>query len=779
MFFEQNDEHATRKIHAIEPHPDDVLGSASGLCYSLNVEVALHTICHTGDERDAVLWDEKIYDTCRKVRKKVNIAKHCKYELKDLHWDNRIQGKVTDYAALVRAYQELYGTDRTNALYEVIDNIVCAAEREDAYIAFPLGIEHPMHILVAQACADRIREHQFNTNKVILYVDHPYDYQNAGNGRLQMVKENFEKEFGVGAKPDTSVRLCRCDDVSIDQAELKSLISEVYGDRHYGEFDGSLENTNCSYFIRYSALDDIKEFLKIHVNNILYITFQAKPYKKTGGLGEVAYTYCRALKDFVNDVRIMMPYYRESEIGEKVRQDYKLTYKSSAETEEIPYTIKEREYDGLIYYMLDMKNFNAMEGKQAAEGSGSTAALFCDVIMQQALKEIDYLPNILHCNDWQTALIPMLHKTKYKDLQPNLKVIYTIHFYGYKGIFSKKRILRSVGLDEENCRLCVTCDKKKCPLNRIELLSEKDISQLSAVPSQMSFMKCGIEFADAVTTVSKGYAQEMQSNYPDFSKTKVTGIRNGIDCADRHFDAGSGFSNFDDVTDVETFRAVKDRNKAMLQQRLGLDQKGRMPLVCMVSRLNVVKGLEVVKNVINEILAIPVQFVIVGDDDKADCGACLVQSPYANFFRAVEKANLGKFVYREFSEELEYQVYAGADILLMPSLSEACGTTQMFAMKYGVVPIVSMISAFGDTVLDYKFRSQKKKGEHLDKGIGFYAYKDDCWVLLEVLKKAVQVYRGEEKEEDTWDDIALDCMKVDFSWKSGSVHEYLKLYNGL
>ena len=345
-------------------------------------------------------------------------------------------------------------------------------------------------------------------------------------------------------------------------------------------------------------------------------------------------------------------------------------------------------------------------------------------------------------------------------------MIYTIHFYGYKGIFKKSHILEYIGLDDQKCQLCITCSNE-CPLNRIDLLSNEDINKLNVVPSQMSFMKAGIEFADVVTTVSKGYAREIQ-HYPDFSNVKVIGIRNGIADSKYEFAKGSGFADFNEGN----FLAEKPKNKDMLQEKLGLKRDIDIPIICMVSRLTVVKGLEVVKGIAQDILSIPAQLVIVGDDSDKEI------RPYENFFRMLEKKNPGKCAYRNFSEELEYQTYAGADILLMPSLSEGCGTTQILAMRYGVVPIVSMLEAFDDTVLDYKDRHRKDQGQYLDRGIGFFAYKDDCWVLLEVIKKAVEIYRDED-HSNSWNKIVEDCIKVDFSWKNGSIKEYLKLYNDL
>lgn len=760
LLFKRIDQSGKVRIHAIEPHPDDVLGSASGLCYSDGAFVILHTMTRVIDDRESVCLEPDTIEQYKTVRKKPNIIKQEKYALEDLHWDERRMEMNISYAELAEDYIVKYDPESFERLVSSVSGIIGQAKEENAYVAFPLGIEHPMHILITYMCAEQIKKQKFDLKKVIIYVDHPYDYQNAGNGRLRKAKDYIQSELNL--------ELCRCDDVSVDQSALREIITEIYGERHYGEFSGALENTFCSYFINDMALDEIQRFLKVHVNNILYITAQAKPFLKTGGLGEVAYVLCKELKDFVNDVRIMMPKYGGSRTDgdcygiEKER--FGFDYRGSNESDrDIFCEFEEREYDGLTYYLLDIEGYFDQKNSFDSKNNGRVVTLFCDAIMQ-GLNTINYVPSVLHCNDWQTALIPFLRKTKYNYYRPEMKVIYTIHFYGYKGIFNKKRVLEYAGLSEENCRLCISCSGR-CPMKKIELLSDEDLNKLNATPSQMSCMKAGIEFADVVTTVSKGYAGEIQ-RYPDFANVKVVGIRNGISNRRYEFSKESGFVDIGS----RNFLAAKRKNKDRLQKKLGLETDFHIPVICMVSRLNVVKGMEVVKNIIEEILELPAQMVIIGDDDKG--------TQYADQFREKEKEFSGKFAYRGFSEELEYQTYAGSDILLMPSLSEACGTTQINAMRYGVVPIVSTLEAFHDTVIDFKDRYLKGQPEYWGKGIGFYAYKDDCWVFLEVIKKAVEIYRNGDCT-DTWNEIAEDCSKVDFSWKNGSIREYLELYNGL
>lgn len=773
IVFQNIDKRNKKYVHIIEPHPDDAFGSASGLCYSPEAVVRLHTICRVNDERKSVRVERGALAQYEKVRRMPNIEMQFRYEAEDYDYRDRNQDITLEYEKLIQEYREKY-RDRLPVLTEAIQSIVEAAKKDDAYLAFPMGTEHPMHMLTTSVCIEQIIQQEFDRSKIIIYIDHPYDFHAVGTGRILKMKEFLQQALNL--------ELCRCDDRTIDQAQIGAIIKEIYGEKHYGEFDGALENTFCSYLVNCEAVKQIQSFLNIHVNNILFITAQAKPYWKTGGQGEVVYTLCKTLKDFVNDVRILMPKYSEDGYLDTPLECTPFTYLGSCpEIGDVACSIEKRLYDGLTYYLLEMEGYFGKDAALNAGCHGKSYAIFCDAILQKGLNNIDYVPSVLHCHDWQTALLPMLKKIKYPQLRPRLKVAYTIHFYGYKGIFKKDRILKYVGLDRAQCRLCVYCGED-CPLNRIDLLSPTAQNELNVTPSQMSFMKAGIEFADVVTTVSEGYAKELQ-HYPDCTNVQVIGIRNGLAQQRYQFSADSGFEDIhgealyglsedEEKEKVTLLLKAKQHNKILLQRKLGLREDASVPLICMVSRLTAVKGIEVVKCIVQEILAIPAQLVIVGDDDDRE------GQPYANFFRSLEQCYAGEFAHRNFSEELEFQTYAGADMVLMPSLSEACGTTQMLAMRYGVVPIVSMISAFGDTVLDFKSRNKKVEPRYWGKGIGFYAYKDDCWVLLEVIKKAAAIYRNDE-EPGEWKKIMVDCAKVRFGWENGSIRKYLELYNRL
>lgn len=766
LIFQAVDRKKKKKIHVIEPYPGDMLGSASGICYSPGISLVLHTMCAAKDEKKRVSLKEEGCRQYKKIRKKLNVDKHFGYQLEDCSGVEGMNNKEEDFEILEYRYEEKYGKENLCRLVECVKEIIGIAKKEGDYIAFPLGIEHPMYRLAVYECIKQIKQIGFNTNQIIVYVEHPYDYQNVGTGRIQRAKEYIQSALDL--------KLCRCDDLSADQSVLKSIVREVYGKEKYESMDGTLERTFCSYFVNDEAVQDIKQFLNIHVNNILFITTQAKPFLKTGGMGEVAYALCKTLKDFVNDIRIMMPRYPESmgfcnDGGSKQKKKWEFDYWGNENTVgNLHCEMIKKEYDGLVYYLLDMGELFNEGNLSDVRNEGKLFAVFCDAVIGKGLHTIDYTPSILHCNDWQTALIPMLKKTKYHYYLPELKVVYTIHFYGYKGVFQKEDILEYVGLKSEKCRLCISCDSD-CPFDNMNFLSREDAGRLGIRPSRMSFMKTGIKFADMVTTVSKGYAKELQ-RHPDFADIRVTGIRNGISQREYRFAESSGFCEINS----NHFHELKKKNKDNLQKKMGLERNSSIPLICIVSRLTADKGMDVIKSIIKEIMEIPAQLVIIGDDNDK------LIHPYESFFRLVEgeTENKGRFAYRNYSEELEYETYAGADMVLMPSLKETCGTTQMNAMQYGVVPIVSMIDSFNDTVLDFKDRDKREELPYRDKGTGFYAYKGDCWVLLEVIKKAVTIYRNKDGK-GVWDEIVQDCMKADFGWRNKSIKEYLMLYNTL
>ena len=716
--------------------------------------------------------------------------------------------------------------------------MILPMEASEKFVLIPLGIQHPMHVLTAYY-GTQLAMNAGLSEKIIYYIDHPYDFQLKGTARLDMACQYYKELLDC--------KFTRADGTNVRHQEIGEILSAVYGEGHYGEFAGAIERTLCSYFVQKNWFPKLEALLSLHVNDILYATFQAKPFLKTGGSGEVAYSYIKALKYYVNKAAIIMPKYKKKmrefgntyKIKAKVNGEYhKVSYSDMGEIiltkydnshmgEEVEllnynkangsfwiilngteYTCRLEKYlyDGVTYYLLDIEGFFESENIFDNDRIDMECAAFSLAVMESLKNNLDFMPTVIHCNDNQTALIPLVRKVKYASYMPSLKIMYTIHFYGYKGIYSKKKVLGYLGISESNCGLCLVCKKNKdCLFSLISAYSKEDTEKLGIPDDKINLMKAGIVYSDIVTTVSEGYASTIQ-DYPDFKSKKVYGIRNGISLEYREF-----LSDKEGITYMkqtqDNWLAVKKNNKQAFQKEFGLEVNPDVPMFCMVSRLNATKGIEDIKNIFARLMEMDLQLVIVGDDDRNvsytdEHGSVHAFSPYANFFNLKMEENPGKFFYSPFSEEMEFKTYSAADVLLMPSRDEACGTTQILAMKYGALPIVSKINSFNDTLIDYNMvqvceectikctaENEEKRQEikekyvckpdgQLDKGVGFFTFRDDCWVLLDIIRMTCEKLHGEEKNSK-WRKAVNSTVSVDFTWDNKSIRKYLELYNNM
>ncbi len=817
------------KFFILEPHPDDCLGSASTLLYaeSRNVKTVVYTITG-GDERDGIDLSEIHQSGKVPTKRKTSVirTRHKKCGLDDLHYDLRYENihgdKLIDeisYEELVDYYSNACGypvKDLADCMEEIINDF-SKEEADEKYIVLPLGIMHPMHILTAVYGMEAAVRAKFSDN-ILFYVDHPYDFQLKDTCRVKKVKDYYSGKLGK--------KLLYVDGTAPCQRDIAEILRYTYGDKYYGQFDGSLEKTVCAFLMSEDCLERLRKYLPIHVNNVLYATFQAKPFLKTGGLGEVAFSYVKALSPFVNKAGIVMPKYKKrmksfaentvigvesweenklcikrvrySESGE-IRITNEKLEKEKVEIQFIDYTeqdfgfpiyidgknlmchIEKYCWNDVLYYLFDIETCFENENVFDYLNVDRDCAAYALAVMESLGNELDFMPTILHCNDNQTALIPFLHKIKYARCFKDLKTIYTIHYYGYKGIYSKEKILKYLGI-KDVCDYCLVCRKDKdCLLNAVNAYSQEDIEKLGIPDDKISLVKTGISCADVVTTVSKGYAQTLQ-NYPDFRGVKIFGIRNGVPTNYWKFS-----SNKEDIVycmqTQENWEEAKVRNKIAFQREMGLKENKDIAMFCMVGRLNAIKGIEDIKNIFSQLLELDLQLVIIGDDDK-NVGNF---TPYADFFRQKMKENncKGKFFYSQYSEEMEFKTYSAADVLLMPSRDEACGTTQILAMKYGTLPVVSMIDSFRDTVVDYNSVLEeeseyvKKTPDQMDKGVGFFCFRDDCWALLDIIKMICEKLLKDPEKRKKWRKAINSTVTVDFSWYNYSVREYLELYDGI
>lgn len=471
---------------------------------------------------------------------------------------------------------------------------------------------------------------------------------------------------------------------------------------------------------------------------ILFTASECVPYFKTGGLADVVGSLAPVLAAKGHDVRVVLPLY--SAMHEKWAEQ--LQHVTEFEVElgwRKQYVgIEKLMKDNVTYYFIDNKYYF---GRPYIYGLGGDEyeryGYFCRAILN-ALPIIDFQPNIIHAHDWQTGMVPALHKIQYAHLPfyANIRSIYTIHNLQYQGVFSIKDVQDILGLGDS----LFTSDKLE--------------SYGSA-----NFMKAGLVYADAITTVSESYAEEITTAYYGehmdpllrARKQDLYGIVNGIDVDlyNAENDPNIPF-HFTD----KNFSG-KARCKAALQSELGLETDAKIPMVAMITRLSNQKGLDLLDRVISEVMDLGIQLVVLGMGD----------SRYVNLFSWAEQ-NYPRRVAARFTMDIElaHRIYAGADMFLMPSQFEPCGLSQMMSMRYGTVPIVRETGGLRDTVLSYN--------EYNDEGNGFTFFNYNAHDMLNTLARAVYYFNN---EKNTFRKLRQRGMQGDFSWEH-SAEKYVNVY---
>ncbi|MGI5899729.1 MAG: glycogen synthase GlgA [Christensenellales bacterium] len=479
---------------------------------------------------------------------------------------------------------------------------------------------------------------------------------------------------------------------------------------------------------------------------ILFAASECVPFAKTGGLADVIGALPKALVAKNNaqqkaEVCVVLPLYKKfaGEYADKLK--HQMYFYVNLGWRRQYCGIELLEQDGIKYYFLDNDFYF---GRDTIYGSGSEEAerfaFFCRAVLE-ALPHIDFIPDILHCHDWQTGMIPVLLKTQYNslDLYKNIKVLYTIHNLQYQGIFAINQIEDLLVLGS----WIYTDDK-------LEFYGG------------CNFMKGALVYSDAITTVSPNYSSEIQTPYYGErldglirSRSKdLYGIINGIDMdlynplTDKNLAYNYDESSFE----------KKKENKMALQKELGLDVDPDIPMISMITRLSSQKGLDLVEYALAPIMEQNVQFVVLGMGDEK----------FTNLFRWAAWLYLGKLSARiEMNFPLANRIYAGSDLFLMPSQFEPCGLSQMISMRYGTVPIVRETGGLKDTVTPYN--------EADDSGTGFTFYSYNADDMLRSLSYAVDIYRNKPEK---FAGIAKRGMKGDYSWNV-SARDYMAIYENL
>ncbi len=471
---------------------------------------------------------------------------------------------------------------------------------------------------------------------------------------------------------------------------------------------------------------------------ILILAAEIVPFVKVGGLADVVGALPKALAAFGHDVRLAMPRY-----GQVDPERFKLsTVLDSVTVDMTKYSVQVSVRQGSIgedipVYMIDAPRYFERENIYGYTDDGERFILFCRATLE-AIRALDWSPDIIHCNDWHTGIVPNWMHTIYRDdpFYSDSATAYTIHNLAYHGIFGY-RILEVAGVAAQGFLY----------------------PQIAELANVVDIMGRGILFADAITTVSERYAQEILT--PTFGERldhllrsrhdRLFGILNGIDYQEFNPATDRYIPQQFDIHSLDK----RAENKRALQERAHLPVNADVPLIAMISRITDQKGFDLLAQIAEPLLAQGVQFVILGIGDQH----------YHEMFRNLairHPEQVASFL--TFNSELAQCIYAGSDMFLMPSRFEPCGLGQLIAMRYGSVPIVRAVGGLADTVQEYDPRT----GE----GNGFTFTNYDPWELFAAIVRALEVYRS----KDIWRTLQPRGMNADHSWHASALR-YVEVYH--
>ncbi len=469
---------------------------------------------------------------------------------------------------------------------------------------------------------------------------------------------------------------------------------------------------------------------------ILFAASEAAPFIKSGGLGDVAQALPAELSKMKDvEVSVFIPYYKSIKDNPDIKVEFIKSFgvQVAWRTEHVGIFKVKSKSKKLKYYLIDNEYYFYRDGIYGHYDDGERFTYFSLAILE-AMRQLDYFPDIIHCNDWQTALIPLLKKALYNGIYDNARTVFTIHNIEYQGKMPNEFLSDVIGVDEY-WRGALTYDN--C----------------------INFMKSAIVMADKITTVSKTYAHEIRHAYfahglQDILKEneyKIEGIVNGINI--------DLYNPEKDTTIFENFSAKdisgKAKNKEELQKMLGLPVNPDVPIVAMISRLVSHKGLDLVEYVMGELMQRDLQFIVIGTGDARF-------EDMFNFNAYVHSDKMSSNI--TFNVPLANKVYAGSDIFLMPSKSEPCGLSQLIAMRYGTVPVVRETGGLFDTVPPVNVETLE------GKGFTFKGY--NAHDMLGAIDRSIDFFHQKEK----WNTHIKNLIRYDSSWKE-SVKEYLRVYN--
>jgi starch synthase len=473
---------------------------------------------------------------------------------------------------------------------------------------------------------------------------------------------------------------------------------------------------------------------------ILFASPEVLPFIKTGGLADVAGSLPPKLAELGHDVRVILPLYEG--IGENWRSQMtfvkyfyvRLSWRS------LYCGLFQLDYQGVTYYFVDNEGYFKRQGLYGHYDDAERFAFFSKAVIDTPA-QIDWAPDIIHCNDWQTALVPiyLLEERYRQSALSNTKSVYTIHNIEYQGRYGREVLGDVFGLDDSYFN-----------------------EHMLKIYNDVCLMKGAIYASDYVTTVSPNYAHELQYSFYAHglegvvtdNRQKIAGILNGIDMAANDPSTGMGITAPFSTADLSGKAACKES----LQEQLGLKKDPNVPIIACISRLVGHKGFELITQAFNSMMDLDVQFVVLGTGEW----------DYEQFFRNAQIQYPGKVSANIlYSASLSSAIYAGADVFLMPSIAEPCGLSQMFAMRYGTVPVVRTTGGLLDSVPPYEPAE--------DSGLGFTFGTVNAQDMLDAIRRAVALYHD---EPEAWKRLMQRDMEADFSWDRSAL-EYQKVYEAI
>jgi len=480
----------------------------------------------------------------------------------------------------------------------------------------------------------------------------------------------------------------------------------------------------------------LKERGRSQLPAVLLASAECAPLSKTGGLADVVGTLPKSLAKLGIDARVITPYHRviKQKYADQVEHMFHFYVQLGWRRQYAG--IEKLVVDGVTVYLVDSEYYFGDKIYRGGLAEGEQYAFFTRAVLD-AIPNLDFTPEVIHCNDWHTAMLPMLAKTQYMGaMQENLRFLLTIHNIAFQGKFDFGYVQDLLGVDA-----------KYYTPDYMELHGCAD------------FLKAGCVFSEKINTVSPSYAREIMTPYYaeglegilNYRANDLSGIINGID--KEVFNPRSN----------EKLPARYDRGhlkgkavcKAALQEKMGLEVRPDVPLIGMVTRMTEQKGFDLVAHVLDELMGSEdMQFMLLGTGDER----------FENFMRAAEARYPGRLrAYIGYNDDIAHQVYAASDFFLMPSRFEPCGLSQMIAMRYGSLPIVRETGGLRDTVQPYN--------KYTNEGNGFSFANYDAFEMRDIIRFALECY----KDKEAMRGLISRAMSTDFGFDL-SAHEYARLY---